>query len=211
MTTPEFEQFTTNIDYARRLIIGGRALEGLRGLSAANYGDLAAAEPADLYRAAWSQAVAALDHWMHQALIDRVARLTNDSGNDRPDALKRLAIPFEVAERMHEEAIENVLREFLQEELSRTSYQKSQRITEGLRLVTKNTPSTIWNTIGGLLGMQASAVKERQDEIIRRRNRIAHNADLDHAGRRIPMSASEAEAAVDWINDLAEAISHVLK
>ncbi|MGW4792400.1 hypothetical protein ACWEPC_08320 [Nonomuraea sp. NPDC004297] len=210
MTAPEFEQFKTNIDYARRLITGGRALEGIRGFSAANYGDLAAAEPADLYRAAWSQAVAALDHWMHQALIERVARLTNDTGNDRPAALKRLAIPFEVAERMHEEAIENVLREYLREELGRTSYQKSQRITEGLRLVTTDSPSAIWNAIGGRLGMQASAVKERQDAIIRRRNRIAHNADLDQTGHRTPMSAAEAEAAVDWINDFAEAVSHVL-
>ncbi|MFI6326541.1 hypothetical protein ACIBG8_54095 [Nonomuraea sp. NPDC050556] len=212
MSTPEFKEFTTNIDYARKLIVGGRALEGLHGLSAVvNYGDLTSADPADLYRAAWSQAVAALDHWMHQALINRIIRLTNDSGNTRPRHLNQIKIPFEVAEQMHDSTIESVLRKFLREELSRTSYQSPRRITEGLQLVTGDTPSAIWNKIGDRIGQSADAVKDRQDQIVNRRNRIAHHADLDQGGNRVSMSAAEAEATVQWINDIAGAISHLLR
>ena len=60
--TPQLGLFDENIQYARDLIAGGVALEGLRNFPAANYGDLGKAHPDDLYRAAWNQAVAALDH-----------------------------------------------------------------------------------------------------------------------------------------------------
>jgi len=46
--TPQLGLFDENIQYARDLIAGGVALEGLRNFPAANYGDLGKAHPDDL-------------------------------------------------------------------------------------------------------------------------------------------------------------------
>ncbi|TDC96134.1 hypothetical protein [Actinomadura sp. 7K507] len=214
MTTPRhetpFQQFEENIRYAEGLVIGGRALEGIRGIPNMNFGALSAAHPEDLYRAAWNQAVSALDHWLHREIIDRAVILTNDMGRERPAALQRLPMPFAMVERMHTESMRDVFREYLEDELSRITYQRSQRITEGLRLILTDKPSEIWAKVGANLAMTPEAVKAYQDAIVIRRNRIAHEADLDAQGNRTPMTGDEAEVTVEWIRKLAAALAQIL-
>lgn len=115
-----------------------------------------------------------------------------------------------MVERMHAESMRDVFREYLEDELGRSTYQRSQRITEGLRLVLTDKPAQIWDKIGANLAMAPEAVKGRQDAIVRRRNRIAHEADLVAQGNRTPMTGDEAEATVEWIRKLAAAVAQVL-
>lgn len=206
-----FEQFEENLQYAQGLVTGGRALEGIQAIPGRNFGDLSAAHPEDLYRAAWNQAVSALDHWLHREIIDRAVILTNDVGRQRPAPLRRLQMPFETVERMHREPMREVFREHLEEELGRITYQRSQRIIEGLRLVLTDTPGLIWRRIATILALEPDAVKTRQDMIVNRRNRIAHEADLDAQGNRTPMTGDDAQATVDWIHRFAEAVAQVLE
>ncbi|MFI0352862.1 hypothetical protein [Actinomadura sp. 9N407] len=214
MTAPQqkkpFKQFEENIRYTEGLVTGGRALEGIRSISGPNFGDLSAAHPEDLYRAAWNQAVSALDHWLHREIIDRAVTLISDLGRERPAALQRLQMPFETVERMRNASMQRIFREHLENELSRVTYQRCLRITEGLRLVLTDTPSQLWNKIGADLAMAPSDVKTRQDSIIDRRNRIAHEADLDAQGNRTPMTAGEAQDTIAWIHSFATAVAQVL-
>ena len=78
--TSQLREFEENIDYSKKLITGGIALEKAQNIQSANYGDLTAAHPQDLFRAAWSQSVAALDHWLHDEIIERAVRLVNEPG-----------------------------------------------------------------------------------------------------------------------------------
>lgn len=209
--TPAFKQFTANISYARNLITSGKALEGLQNIPTVTFGDLNVADPADLYRAAWSQAVAALDHWLHEEIIERAVDLTDDSGNERPAKMKNLKMPWWMVERSHKYEIRTVFREFLEEELRFRSYHNTQSITQGVQLVTHLSPGQIWSKVGHVLGKSADDVKFRHDEaVIKRRNDIAHRADLAPTGGRQPMTADEAAAAVQWIYRLAEALTTVL-
>ena len=57
ITKVEFKEFERNLEFARRLVGGGRQLEELEEGSF---------EVADLYRAAWVQAVSALDPWVRE-------------------------------------------------------------------------------------------------------------------------------------------------
>ncbi|WP_433179908.1 hypothetical protein [Actinoallomurus sp. CA-150999] len=209
--TPVFRQFAVNISYAHNLITGGRALEGLQSVTTSAFGDLNAADPADLYRAAWSQAVAALDHWLHEEIIERAVELTDDGSNARPKKLNALKMPWSMVERSHKEEIRTVFREFLEDELRFRSFHSTESITQGIQLVNHWSPSQIWNRVGQLRGMTAEAVKFRHDkEVIMRRNDIAHRADLAPVHGRQPMAADDAKDAVDWINKLAEALTVVL-
>ncbi|WP_449060371.1 hypothetical protein [Planomonospora algeriensis] len=57
--TEAFQEFHRNLEYAPDLVNGGRRLEQLK---------VGAFDIGDIYRAAWVQAVAALDHWVHQEI-----------------------------------------------------------------------------------------------------------------------------------------------
>ncbi|MEU2947794.1 hypothetical protein VSQ78_00390 [Nocardiopsis alba] len=209
MSSHPYEQFESNLSYARNMVTGGRALEGLRGL-AVNYGDLAAAHPEDLYRAAWSQAVSALDHWLHQEVLEHAVALVRSPERPLPDRLAKLKMPFSTVEQMADNSVDSVFAEFIEEEIRRDTYQRSKGIGEGLRLVTHLNAQQIWERIAEGLGTNAAAARDRQDKIVDRRNRIAHQADLDRDGQRTPMSADEVEAAVVWIESVAEQIRTLL-
>ncbi|MET9779519.1 hypothetical protein ABZY32_00455 [Nocardiopsis alba] len=209
MSSHPYEQFESNLSYARDMVRGGRALEGLRGLSA-NYGDLAAAHPEDLYRAAWSQAVSALDHWLHQEVLEHAVALVRSPERPLPDRLAKLKMPFSTVEQMADNSVDSVFAEFIEEEIRRDTYQRSKGIGEGLRLITHLNAQQIWERIAEGLGTNAAAARDRQDKIVDRRNRIAHQADLDRDGRRTPMTADEVDTAVVWIKSVAGQIRTLL-
>jgi len=209
--TPQLRLFDKNIQYARDLITGGAALQGLRNFPAADYGDLGKAHPEDLYRAAWNQAVAAMDHWLHDEVIERAVKLANDTGNQRPPSLANLKMPFKMVERMRNEAANVVFRDFLEDEYRRKSFHNTEDITGGIKLVTHLTSDRIWDTIGKAFNMTREQVKQRHDgEIIKRRNDISHRADMNANGQRQPMSEDQARAAIEWISNLVHELFGLL-
>lgn len=209
--TGQLRLFDENIQYARDLIAGGAALQGLRNFPKANYGDLGKAHPEDLYRAGWNQAVAAMDHWLHDEVIERAVKLANDIGNRRPQSMLNLKMPFEMVERMRHEAAHVVFHDFLEDEYRRKSFHNTEDITAGLKLITHLKSNEIWETVGRAFNMTGQQVRRRHDgEIIKRRNDISHRADRDVTGQRQPMSEDDARAAVDWIDDLVHELYSLL-
>ncbi|MEU5979873.1 hypothetical protein [Streptomyces sp. NPDC047315] len=205
-------QFTTNIDFCRRMVHSGAALESA-ATSQLNLGDLSQVEHTDLYRAAWVQAVSALDHWLHREIVSRAIAIINDRPTPRPDRLKNYAVSWQTVEDMQSRSIDDVMTEHMTERLGRDSYQKPDRIAEGLGYVTQKKQGQIWKEVAQLLNSQPTVeyVKQRQTEIADRRNKIAHEADIDHlAGARRPITAPETSATIEWIANLATAIKAVL-
>lgn len=209
MTTSEFRQFEKNIDYARRLIAGGDTFEDMRN-AMPNFEDRSLADPDDLYRAAWVQAVSALDHWMHREIVRRAVALINDTGRERPEALSRLAIPFGSVERMRREPIANIFRDYLENYLAWQSLQTIEKIQGAIRLVIIKTPGAIWSEVANSLAKTPEQVKLRHAGVISRRNQIAHEADLLPDGTRRPITKDDATGAVQWIDDLAHALAKIL-
>src|SRR5690606_32450406 len=152
LASQHFEQFTANLDYARNMVVGGQALAGLRTVSV-DFGALSAAHPEDLYRAAWSQAVSALDHWLHMEIRDHAVALVASTNRPLPDRLAKLRLPLEMVEEMAEDSKATVFGEFVDEEIRRDTYQRSKGITEGLRLVSELKADQIWAHIGAGRGM----------------------------------------------------------
>lgn len=125
-------------------------------------------DPADLYRAAWSQAVSAFDQHMRT-------------------------------------------------EIGRTSFHQPDAISEGVRYLVDVPPATVWDLAAQHLPTPADPpwtrdmARARHREVLDRRNRIAHEADLDPTtGRRHPMTWQEAGDAVAWIDDLGHALHTVI-
>lgn len=195
------QEFDENIRYAKALIAGGIALLGLQNFPA---------HPEDLYRAAWNQAVAAMDHWMHDELIQRAVNLANDTGNVRPQAMRNLKMPFEMVERMRLESSHVVFRDFLKEEFGRRSFHGTTDITAGVKLVSHLSGDEIWRMVGSAAGMTLQQAKQCHNDVIKRRNDISHRADRDVSGQRQPMTEDQAAAAIDWIDNLVHTLHTLL-
>ncbi|MFC5180779.1 hypothetical protein [Actinomadura harenae] len=208
-----FKRFTDNIQYAQRMINGGLTLETL-GASGVDLGTLTsdhAPHPDDLYRAAWTQATTALDHWLHEAIIDYIVAHTDDTTWERPKGLNALKMDFGHAEELSGPRQKRiVIQEFLRKELNRSTYQRSAVISDGLRLAVHLNGGQIWASIGAPCNMSANEAISWHDAIVDRRNKIAHRADLDDQGRRTPMSAAEAQGTLDWITHVGSEVALLL-
>jgi restriction system protein len=203
MTSPNLREFEENIQYARALIAGGIALQG-QGLR-----DFPA-HPEDLYRAAWSQAVSAMDHWLHDELIERAVVLANDLGKVRTSRMNDLKVPFADVERMRGVSFPVVFREFLAKEFERRSFHGTTDVSDGMKLVCDLTPDRLWIAVGRASSLTKDQAKQRHNDVIRRRNDISHRADRDGSGRRQPMTDGEVTAAVDWVDTLVHELHRLL-
>ncbi|WP_017557071.1 restriction endonuclease [Nocardiopsis baichengensis] len=203
MASQHYEQFVANLDYARNMVVGGRALAGIRG-AAANYGDLQQAHPEDLFRAAWSQGVSALDHWLHEEIAEHAVALLTSPERPLPRQLEKLSLRDSIAERRSGDSEVTALSEAVKDAIRYVTYQRSRKISEGLKLVTDRSSDEIWERVGKSENLSIERARTKQDAIVDRRNRIAHRADLADDGTRSPMSAGEAQEALRWIAHVAD-------
>ena len=203
-TTDAFNELKTNLDYARDLVGGGMRLEQLK---------VGAFDVADLYRAAWVQVVAALDHWVHRELYDRALGFAANVEIPRPKKYLQIQVPMSLFEGVHHHAgeLSEAFEAQLQIQFGYQSFQAPDKVKQALTHVS-DVPD-FWPRVAKKLSADGVAltsvrVTERLSEINRRRNRIAHEADRDpeRPGHRTPVSAEEVNETIDWMERLTAAI-----
>ncbi|MFX0581339.1 hypothetical protein [Nocardia nepalensis] len=205
-----FDAFTTNINYARGLVKAGQSLADL---------EVTSFDTGDLYRAAWVQAVSALDHWLHEEIFARVAELADNTGPGMPTALRNVQLPLSVVEqvRLDNLRLRDAVVDQVKGKWATQSLQNPKEISSALKLVCDD---DVWSLVARQMNSwnnyapptwSRDAVSKRLSAVNRRRNEIAHAADLDPTtGRRRPISYQDATDAVAWIDSIALAIAMVL-
>ena len=208
--TAAFGELCDNLDYARNLVRGGRYLERLK---------VGAFDVADLYRAAWVQAVSALDHWVHRELYDRALGFAVEAAVPRPAKFLQVQVPMKLLEDVQSRStsMREAFRAELQRQFGYQSFQAPDKIRQALSIVSD---APLWANVAKVLSQRndttdsvtSDQVQTRLREIVQRRNRIAHEADRDpaHRGGRNPISDSEATETIDWIANVADVIVTVL-
>lgn len=191
------KQFLDNIAYAEQLVAAGPYLNA----------DLAQ----DLYRAAWVQAVSALDHWAHLEVYEIATRIVADANRTRPPRLEKFALPWKYIERIRHgrEPLRAVFREALESELGRSTFQNQEDIGNAFQLILANkSAGAMWAEVATSLRMTKADVTERHKKVLWRRNKIAHESDIVDAsiGQRRPVTQQDAADAVQWIKDFVEAL-----
>lgn len=202
-------ELRTNLELARDLVRGGRHLQRLQ---------VRAFNITDLYRAAWVQAVSALDHWVHRELYERALWLALDTSAKRPAKFLQIQVPMAWFEDVHHGSttLREAFREHLQTQFGHLSFQHPEKIKQALAHVSD---ASLWSAVAVELskadvGYEPHTSKGVQDQllaIVKRRNRIAHEADRnpDVAGRS-PLSDAEAAEAIEWIERLVTAMFAVI-
>ncbi|MGH3625794.1 MAG: hypothetical protein ACRDQ5_29155 [Sciscionella sp.] len=206
------EVFDLNLRYARGLISGGHSLENLL---------VGILDPADLYRAAWTQSVSAFDHWLHEEIYSRTPRLVRQGPAARPRQLSEVTLPFDLVDRIQNADIEIgiAFSTHLRGRIGRVSFHQSRAISEAVQYVVEMKHGEIWSELADRLNgthqparpWTVETAQAEHKRIIDRRNEIAHMADLDpDTNERRPMSSDDASAAVSWVADLRAALTALM-
>ncbi len=210
LSTAPLAVFERNLSYARGMVNGGRALARL-GTSEL--------DPADLHRAAWTQSISAFDHWLHLEIYRRTPVIVRKVSGERPPMLAKTRLPFDMVEKVQHHGVElgEAFADHMRTEIGRTSFHQPEAIAEGVRYLVNVPQAKIWDLTAQYLTTPSDppwtreTARLRHREVLDRRNRIAHEADLDSTtGRRRSMTWQEAGDAVAWIDDLGHALYRVI-
>lgn len=161
----------------------------------------------DLYRYSLAGAVSALDTCMHSVV--RVAILLQLQGLG-PALQAQLPIPAELFRRWYggDGIALNEIDLALRVAYSRTTMQSARDIADAVRVVSD---LPLWITVAGGDANLAGYLKSSLDVVVQRRNKIAHESDLDPlAGTKWPIDSALAIAAVDLVRERGtQVIEHV--
>ncbi|MFG3707088.1 restriction endonuclease [Micromonospora sp. NPDC047670] len=205
-----FTNLRRNLDYARSLATAGQHLDQLK---------VGAFEVSDVFRAAWVQSVAALDHWVRQEIRARMLKLAAQPNAQKPKAFMAFQISLGLVEQVNlgtktlVEALDQQLRD-----QGHLVYQNPDKIREGFGLV--HDVKGFWDRVARVLTEQSGDgvaftgkdVQEQLRQIVQRRHKIAHEYDEDLEGpnRKRPIDGAGATQTIDYIEQVAAAILDVL-
>ena len=196
------EQFQENIEQVR-------ALGGLH--AAFDKATTSAVDLTDLLRAQIVMVVSALDHYIHE--ITRVGMLEVYNGK-RPqtEAFLRFQVTMGGAMTGISKWSENGW--FDTEIRKRHGYKSFQHPDNIVKAVRLFSSCELWRSVGLELNLSDQEAKNRLCAIVNRRNQITHEADIDpsypETGSRWPISSSDVTNALNFIQDICEAIHTVV-
>lgn len=98
----------------------------------------------------------------------------------------------------------------LRKEFSKFSFQTPDNIADAIRYISNQ---RLWDEVANKMSRTAKDVKQQLNSIVYRRNKIAHEADIDPTfglGNRWPIDELMVGDAVDFIEQVVESIHQIL-
>ena|SRR5271157_945304 len=194
------DRFSANLNRARCLAALSESLGKLT---------TAAVDLSDLLRAALVLAVSALDHYVHELVRTGMVEV-HQGGRPATDAHLSFRVPISaVRSALADPNQDQWLDQAISDAHSWQSFQHPDRIADALRLIST---VKLWETVARELGVQQGQAKAQLSALVDRRNKIAHEADMDptNPGQRWPIGPSVVEEALDFVDSLAKAIYKVV-
>ena len=165
----------------------------------------------DMLRAALVLAVSALDYYIHEVV--RIGMLEIHRGpRPEPPGFSRFQISLGSA-RAGINAGQNIdswLEDEIRQRHSYKSFQQPEAIADAIRLISDK---KLWEEVSTNMGSPARSIKQQLSLIVDRRNKIAHEADIDPTlsiGNRWPIDELLVNEAVDFIEQVVESIDNIL-
>ena len=165
----------------------------------------------DMLRAALVLAVSALDYYIHEVV--RIGMLEIHGGQrPEPPAFSGFQISLGNA-RAGINAGQNIdswLEDEIRQRHSYKSFQQPNAIADAIRLICDK---KLWEEVSINMGSPAKDIKQQLSRIVDRRNKIAHEADIDPSypiGDRWPIDELLVNEAVNFLEQVVESIHKIL-
>ncbi|NQS98901.1 MAG: hypothetical protein HQ591_10645 [candidate division Zixibacteria bacterium] len=196
-----FNQFQQNIIRIKNLDVIYKNLETLT---------TSVIDLSDILRAELVIAVSAFDYFIHEIVRKGMIEIYKSNLSATPAYLK-----FNVTLEGIQIAVKNVNNvDWLDNQIrtyhSWRSFQNADNVADAIRLISIK---TLWEEVGNYLSLNSSDVKKHLNLIVDRRNKIAHEADIDptYPGSRWPITEGMVDEAIRFIESVAEAIYQIVK
>jgi hypothetical protein len=161
----------------------------------------------DLLRAQIVQGVSAFDHYIHE--ITRIGMNDILVGN-RPitPSFKRFSVSMEAY--LSSAASANWFDGEIRGKHGHLSFQMPDKVADAIRLVADK---EIWKEIGKAMRKKPEPIKQQLRLIVDRRNKIAHEADIDPSapGVKWPISKTDADDSTSFLEKLGSSIYNIVK
>ena len=164
----------------------------------------------DILRAEIVLAVSALDHYVHE--LARLGMLECMAGKRKcTDAFNRFPLPISVAGGLRDPVMaQQAIDAEIRSKHSFLAFQHPDRIADAVRLFSE---VKLWEEVGNRLGVTTKYIKTVLSLIVERRNKIAHEADVDpsYPGERWPIDSQMVETTLSTLESIAHAIFEVVR
>ncbi len=89
------------------------------------------------------------------------------------------------------------------------SFQQADKVADAIRLISA---VELWNEVGIRLATPAKDIKNNLQLVVQRRNKIAHEADIDpsYPGVRWPITSADVTFATDFVERICETIHQIV-
>jgi hypothetical protein len=169
----------------------------------------AAVDLSDILRAEIVLGVSALDHYVHE--LTRLGMLECWVGHRKAtDAFNRFPLPIALAGGLsNPSTAQQIIEEEIRSKHSFLSFQHPEKVADAVRLFSDK---KLWEDVANQLGTTAKTIKTSLILIVDRRNKIAHEADIDpsYPGQRWPIDTLLVETTFDTLEAIARAIFNVI-
>ena len=195
------QHFDTNIGRVKEI---GGLYDALSGLTTSII------DASDLLRSQIVMAVSAVDHYIHE--VARLGMLEIFDGKRNPtDAFLRFQVSMVTLQQISVSSGSSriLLENEIREKHSYLSFQHPDKIADAIRLFY---PDPLWPSVATSLSTSVDDVKTRLKLIVERRNKIAHEADMDPSfpSARWPITKQDVQSTIDFIEKICGAIHAII-
>lgn len=164
-----------------------------------------AVDLSDILRALIVLLISALDHFIHELVRDGMTQIWKA---DRPTtpAFKRFTVSLEAVRSLQSGMTPELwISTQVRDRHSYQSFQQPERIQEAVRLFTQ---ADFWEAAARKTNTTVELTKRQLKLLVDRRNKIAHEADVDptYPTTRWPIDESLVLEAIEFVENLCEAI-----
>ena len=163
-----------------------------------------AVDLSDLLRAEIVLAVSAFDFFIHE--LTRLGMLECHTGSrPKSDAFDRFLVPMEAATGLTAPVFDSHIRA----KHGFQSFQHPDKIADAIRLISN---AKLWKEVANKLEEEPKQIKDGLSLIVDRRNKIAHEADLDpsYPNQRWPIDRASVEYTLGRLDQLSATIFEVI-
>ncbi|MBL7203534.1 MAG: hypothetical protein ISS63_04270 [Desulfobacteraceae bacterium] len=163
----------------------------------------------ELLRAELVLAVGALDCYIHDLVRIRMS-VAFRAGQGESNAYLSFGVSLKFVKELISVNSESDKLNLFEQEISRLhgfrTFQTAENISQALSFININ---NLWVKVGNILGMNSADVKTRLNLIVDRRNRIAHESDVDPSlgiGNKYPIDFPLVNDAIGFLESITHAI-----
>ncbi len=165
----------------------------------------------EILRAEFVLIVSAFDCYIHDIVREGMLEIFEGGKGSNSD-FENFSLPFKTVNQLLKATDQPTRKQIIdiaiKEITSKDSYQSPRSIENALGLISVK---KIWTLLGKELNRPTDDIKHQLNLIINRRNKIAHEADIDRAtGLKKAISESDIKLAMEFIESLAKTLDAII-